>query len=158
MLRLLLAYKKSTFWNGLWALRAAARAEGDEQGEDEHDHWVFIAISSRRATSKLGENNSASGFFTIKSEDQEVDVSNAQDQYKSIMMKFEAADIGMEMIAFGTNRNFNSSTTWATQLRDTRNHRIRLKCYHIGHNYPVYRKGAGGLCHFNRYRDPRGNN
>jgi len=35
------------------------------------------------------------------------------------MMKFEAADIGMETIAFGTNSNFNSSTTWATQLRDT---------------------------------------
>ena len=53
------------------------------------------------------------------SEDQEVDVSNAQDQYKTIMMKFEADDIGMETIAFGTNSNFNSSTTWATQLRDT---------------------------------------
>jgi hypothetical protein len=99
------------------ALGAAARAEGDEEGED--DHSVFTAISPRRATSKQGENNWASGIFTIKSEDQEVDVSNAQDQYKSIMMKFEAADIGMETIAFGTNSNFNSSTTWASQLRDT---------------------------------------
>jgi hypothetical protein len=41
-------------------------------------------------------------------------VSNAQDQFKSIMMKFEAADIGMETIAFGSNGNFNSSTTWTT--------------------------------------------
>ena len=101
------------------ALGVAARAEGDEQGEDEYVDSVSTAISPRRVTSKQCENNWASGIFTIKSEDQEVDVSNAQDQFKSIMMKFEAADIGMETIAFGTNSNFNSSTTWATQLRDT---------------------------------------
>ena len=100
-------------------LGEAARAEGVDQGDDETNHNVSTTVSIRRPASNQGENNWASGVFTITSENQEVDVSNAQNQFKSIMMEFDADDIGMDTIAFGTNDEFNSSTTWATQLSST---------------------------------------
>ena len=100
-------------------LGEAARAEGVDQGDDEPNHRASTTVSPRRPASNQGENNWASGVFTIKSENQEVDVSNAQNQFKSIMMEFDADDIGMDSIAFGTNDEFNSSTTWATQLSST---------------------------------------
>ena len=48
-----------------------------------------------------------------------MDVSNELNQFQTITMEFDEDEVGSATIVFGSNQDFNSSTTWATQLRET---------------------------------------
>ena len=59
------------------------------------------------------------GGVSITSTCQEVDVSNGLNQFQTIIMEFDEEEVGSPTIVFGSNQDFNSSTTWATQLSKT---------------------------------------